>query len=349
MPAKQVRSICFTHNNYAEGDLAKIQTWSAVKYGTIGKEVGESGTPHLQGYLHFHKKMSLKKVHEEMTALLGTRCFIEPTKGTPQQASGYCQKDGDFVEWGEQPKMGKRVDLDEAYKDARSDMKMIDVADKHTGTYIRYFKGIERVRQLHNEAEAEDFRMVEVVVHSGPTGCGKTRAAMTEAGIYKIQGDQLKWFDGYEGQKTILIDEYSNNVPITMLLSLLDGYKLRLPVKGGFTYARWTKVHMTTNLKRDEMHDQAKPEHREAMWRRITHWKSYWSLTDNPWLKASEDARDLNADQAVMADTMVLGRRRRPARSETEIIEELGGFAQDPDQSMLDSMKRARYSEDFSF
>jgi len=345
----QARAIVFTYNNYEEGDLEKIKAMSIFNYGCVGKEVGESGTPHLQGYLQLHKRSRIKGVTDLLAETLGRRPHTEIAKGNSAQNQAYCKKDGEVTEWGDARADGRRVDLEAAYDDARSDMKMIDVADKHKGTYIRYYKGIERVRQLHNEAEAEAFRMVEVVVHSGPTGCGKTRAAMTEEGIYKIQGDQLQWWDGYEGQRTILIDEYSNNIPITVLLGLLDGYKLRLPVKGGFSYARWTKVHMTTNLKKDEMHALAKEEHREAMWRRITHWKSYWSLSDNPWLKASEDARALNAEQAVMADPMVLGRRRRAARSETEIIEELGGYAQDMDQSMFDSMKRARYSEDFSF
>ena len=30
-------------------------------------------------------------------------------------------------------------------------------------------------------------------------------------------------------------------------MRLLDGYKLQLPIKGGFTYARWRRVIITSN------------------------------------------------------------------------------------------------------
>jgi hypothetical protein len=86
---------------------------------------------------------------------------------------------------------------------------------------------------------------------------------------FKISGDALQWWDGYDGEKSILIDEYDNQIPITRLLNLLDGYHLRLPVKGGFTYAAWTKVIITTNLNPLELHPNAKQQHRAALHRRI--------------------------------------------------------------------------------
>ena len=44
---------CFTYNNYTEEHLVEIVdilTKNCFKY-IIGKEVGEKGTPHLQGYI----------------------------------------------------------------------------------------------------------------------------------------------------------------------------------------------------------------------------------------------------------------------------------------------------------
>jgi len=324
-----------TLNNYTEGDLEKIKALSIFSYGCIGKEVGESGTPHLQGYLQLKKQSRIASVTKAIKDAVGKAPHTEPAKGNHAQNLEYCSKDGDVEEWGEPRTQGKRMDLESAYKDARSDMRMIDVADRNKSAFIRYHRGIERVRQLHNEEKAEDFRFVETVVHSGPTGCGKTRNAMTvaegERKPYKIQGDQLKWWDGYEGQDVIVIDEYANNVPITVMLGLLDGYKLRLPVKGGFTYARWTKVQITTNLKRDQLHDQAKDEHREALWRRITLWKSYWSSEDNPWLKAAESSTPAQRREPVKDS--VLGRRKGPVLDEME------------EESHPD--KKFRYNDDF--
>ena len=118
------------------------------------------------------------------------------------------------------------------------------------------------------------FRQVNVEVIEGETGQGKTRHAYGDEAkdIYKIEGDSMQWWDGYEGEKTIVIDEYSNQLPITKLLNILDGYQLRLPIKGGHTYANWTKVYITTNNPWEEWHEHAKPMHRDALKRRITKW-----------------------------------------------------------------------------
>jgi hypothetical protein len=93
---------------------------------------------------------------------------------------------------------------------------------------------------------------------------------------YKIEGYNLSWWQDYCGEKIIVIDEYDNNVPITQMLNFLDGYKLRLNVKGSHTYAAWEEVHITTNLRLEELHANAKPAHRKAFFRRISEIRDFW-------------------------------------------------------------------------
>ena len=44
------RRICFTKNNYEESDIDALLAEERFSYVIFGLEVGEQGTPHLQGY-----------------------------------------------------------------------------------------------------------------------------------------------------------------------------------------------------------------------------------------------------------------------------------------------------------
>jgi len=102
---------CFTLNNFTPDErdalVALIQT-DAVKYGVLGYETGESGTPHIQGFVIFGTRKRLTSAKQ----LLGQRCHLEVARGTSEQAATYCKKDGDYVEHGDLPgpEQGKRND-----------------------------------------------------------------------------------------------------------------------------------------------------------------------------------------------------------------------------------------------
>lgn len=109
MPPQSTRW-CWTLNNPSAGDeqlIADLGVSEHVRYLVYGRETGESGTPHLQGFVLFSDRKRLRGVK----ALLGTRIHAEVARGTNSQASDYCKKDGDYVEHGELPSnQGKRND-----------------------------------------------------------------------------------------------------------------------------------------------------------------------------------------------------------------------------------------------
>ena len=94
------RGWCFTLNNYSVEEEETIRN-APCAYMLFGRERGDEGTPHLQGYVHFKNEKSLKQLKALMP-----RAHVEARKGTIQQAIEYCQKEGDWEEHGK-PKMPK--------------------------------------------------------------------------------------------------------------------------------------------------------------------------------------------------------------------------------------------------
>ena len=90
----------FTLNNYNDGECEG--GWlPEAEYWVIGKEVGETGTPHLQGYVVFMDRYRLKQITDSHP--VAKRCHWEPQSkfSTPKQAADYCKKEGAFIEHGE--------------------------------------------------------------------------------------------------------------------------------------------------------------------------------------------------------------------------------------------------------
>lgn len=87
-PSHPAKNWCFTMNNYSENDICEIvplcQTL-AKKY-IFAKEIGESGTPHLQGVIEFKKKIRPLKVFPK-------GIHWEKRRGTWEDASKYCMKE----------------------------------------------------------------------------------------------------------------------------------------------------------------------------------------------------------------------------------------------------------------
>ncbi len=92
-PDSRVRRVCFTLNNYTDDEVVTLSHYFEEhgKY-IIGKEVGEEGTPHLQGYVEFkgQKRFStLKKLNQ--------RIHWEKARGNRDQNIRYCSKENNYI------------------------------------------------------------------------------------------------------------------------------------------------------------------------------------------------------------------------------------------------------------
>lgn len=141
----RVRSFCITHNNYPENWK---ELWGKLKvgYAVFGEEQGKEGTKHLQGYVYLKTLHSIKGLQKKL-GKLGIKCTVLVAKGTAEQNRTYCTKDGEFEEWGNLPKQGKRSDIEKMLNDVKEGMGQQELAETHGGTWARYYKAAEVYRK----------------------------------------------------------------------------------------------------------------------------------------------------------------------------------------------------------
>lgn len=237
------RSYCFTLNNptaverdellghcglLGEGDGDVLHKLRAVGY---GEEVGANGTPHLQGWLYSDLKRSIPQL-KNVPGL--SRAHFEACKGTIEQNIAYCSKEGDYSQYGSIPSQGKRIDLEAVVELVRAGKRAQDVAVECPMQFIKFHRGIERLIGMHMPPRSEK---TLVSWYWGSTGTGKSKEAFAlgAAAATMYTKDPInKWWDGYEQQEVVIVDDYRRDFStFAQLLRLFDGYPMSVEVKGG--------------------------------------------------------------------------------------------------------------------
>lgn len=250
------RSWCFT--TYQE----PITTWKNIRYLIYQKEQCPSTNRiHYQGYCELNKSARLVT----MKKYVGQGHY-ERRQGTRDQARAYCQKEDSRLE---QPKeigtwlttnqsntaSGTRSDLIATATAIQTGATMTQLAENHPTVMMKYPRGTLLLRQIAQQKHANQRMRVDlkVTVYWGETGTGKTRKVYENQPIndlFKLDrasNNGNVWWDGYDGQRVLLIDDFYGWIKYGQLLNILDIYPLRLDVKGAFTWANWEEVYITSN------------------------------------------------------------------------------------------------------
>lgn len=254
------RAFCFTLNNYTDLEYTALSSMDC-RYLCIGKEVGESGTPHLQGYVYYENPRSFNAVKKS----LGKRCHVEASGGTPKQASDYCKKDGDFIEIGECPLQGNRSDIDvvrELIKEGNGMRNIVDVASSYQS--IKCAESILKYKEIKR-----NFKTETIWVY-GKSGSGKTRYAYDKHPHDEIhlQSANTKWYEGYDSHPVVIIDEVDWDTSYSMLKLLCDRFPARVEYKGG-SRSFLAKTIYITSLSHPADLFASHPENGKEMLRRI--------------------------------------------------------------------------------
>lgn len=256
------RNVCATLNNYTEMEyqLAKHFIHNACSYGIVAKEVGdECKTPHLQCYFEFSGQKTqlslLKLLGENVNDGKPVKWYFGERKGSPKQASDYCRYAdydrkthsgtvlNDYIEAGELSKQGERTDWKEAVSAIarREDIADVIIAQPQLLPNIR---ALERFQQITLKPKHRP--NIKVIVRYGKAGCGKSHYAHQLDDVYSKPAGA--WWDGYKGQKVILMDDYNGSfMAHNELLRVLDKWAYNLQIKGGYVQAQYETVIITSN------------------------------------------------------------------------------------------------------
>lgn len=246
-----------------------------IRFIIVGKEITPTTDKlHWQGYIQFYEPCRYTKFQ----FMIEEKCWMKHQKGSDFQASEYCKKDHQYLIYGEPTKQGARNDLESIKKMIDNNASHSDCYIEHFGTYLRYRNKFDKYRESIMMERAKKFRKVNVKILSGPTRCGKTRKYLyDDKGNYNnnvflihCSHDDKLWFDGYEGQKTIIFDEFRNDIKLGLMLGLTEGHFCRLQIKGGHVYALWDKVIITTNLRKSEIYPNTCHNLIAPFWARVS-------------------------------------------------------------------------------
>lgn len=233
----------FTLNNYTEQEVERIKELD-VDYIVFGKEVGEQGTPHLQGYLYVRKRLRLGGCKK-----LIPRAHFEPQKGSFEQAIEYCKKDGSFQELGVAPMSQKKKGETEKkrYERAWELAKEGKIEEIDADIRVRLYGTLKRIRSDYQQVP-ESIEELEHEWYWGDSGAGKTRKARTEnPGAYLKNPN--KWWCGYVDQDVVIIDEWSpsHECLASHLKQWADHHPFCAETKGSSLCIRPRKIIVTSN------------------------------------------------------------------------------------------------------
>lgn len=239
----------FTLNNFTNDDVELLEKWSDdVNRMLISIETGESGTPHLQGFITFKtsKRLAgLKKLHAKAhwEKKIASDCYLYPRKF-----------DSKVIIDINNDKQGQRSDLVRVAEQLKT-KAISEVAIENPVEYIKFNRGMEKLKHIYNKKEKKE--KPRVIYIWGPPGSGKTRKVYEENENAWFSNGDLKWFDDYEGQEVVCFDDLrGSNCRFSYLLRLLDRYPMNVEIKGG--HANWNPktIYITSCYPPDKLYSE---------------------------------------------------------------------------------------------
>lgn len=228
----KMRNVCFTLNNYSDAEYTSILEWVKWQYVVIGKEVGDSGTPHLQGFGELNTQVRFSALKKLCPRARWTERYKTSTNA---EAALYCKKDGAFEERGTPKQQGSRTDLKEIAKGlVEGKTSMDDLALDDPETFCRYYKAWERCEYIWLRKQHRKW-MTQGLWFHGPTGTGKSHHAYANYNpqFCFVLCTKNGWWDGYKGQPIVIINDLKpREMECGVMLNIVDKWPYNVPIRG---------------------------------------------------------------------------------------------------------------------
>jgi len=240
-------------------------------------EQGENGTMHLQGYAQLINKTRRATFNKRVRKHTPFNFSLQNARGSALDNVAYCTKatgpwlysNGTeklnttlsprpiWINEGGLVKKGQRNDLAAAIRAIENNESMRSIDQKYGTIGVRHGRGLADYQFRKKSAESKHERLGKLVVLHGPAGTGKSwrvrheyaqQLGLTEADVFSLNFEGSVWFDGYAGEKILLIDDFEpKGIKRSYLLRMVDIYPFMGQVKGGHVVAEWDYVFITSN------------------------------------------------------------------------------------------------------
>jgi len=253
-----------------------VETWfnrlfndGIVKFATGQIERGhETEHAHLQFYIQCSKRLSLNQVKK----MVNDKAHWEIARGTAQQCIDYCTKEDTRVvgPWaiGEASTPGQRNDINHAADLVLQGNSMKEVAGECPAVYIKYHRGLHAFRNLMLYSTPRDLKDAgpEVWIFWGDSGAGKTKRAFETWPDAYVKLTNSKWWDGYEGQDTVIFDDFKgSSLSLHDFQRVIDRYPMRVETKGGSVELQAKRYVFTSNRHPSEWYSEEADPHKTVM------------------------------------------------------------------------------------
>ncbi len=233
---------------------------------------------HVHASVRFTKRIVIKV--DDYDEVFGKHPHLEGCRAW-KNWTGYCCKDGSYYNDGcavledcinTYQKRNKRKVSDVVGEAIRDGSSVEDMAREYPGYCAPRWNCLKKFHADMSRKKPE-YKSRDIVLLCGLPGAGKTRAAREVEDLYIVPiMNKTMWFDRYDGESAVLLDDFAGHVRVDSLLRILHEYSESVEFKGGHVDFNPDLIILTSSAVPRDWYDWSNREDKyQALLRRIKH------------------------------------------------------------------------------